>query len=107
MKKSTLSIASLILGIITTCLGAVLLPLSMIVTGVGGATVAGFIALTALFLGFIGTVCGVTKIVIGHDNVPPTALDEQNKAIAIKGLWFSAVPFAILSFLMILGSTMK
>lgn len=107
MKKSTLSIASLILGIITTCLAAGLLPLSMIVTGVGGATFAGFIALTALFLGFIGIVCSIVKLVIGNDNIPPTEIDIQNKAIAIKGLWFSAVPFAILSFLMILGSAIK
>jgi hypothetical protein len=101
MKKSKLSMISLISGITATTLGIILFPLTIVMgKNSNGIVFIGFLGLSTIFAGLLGTICAAVKR-LSTEDTPETQID---RAIANKGFWFSIVPASIWIFIMILGS---
>jgi steroid 5-alpha reductase family enzyme len=101
MNKSKLSMASLISGITATSLGVILFPLSIAMgKSEGGVMFIGFIGISIIFVGLLGTIFAMTKR-LSTENTPE---NEKDIAIANKGFWFSIIPALVWVFITIIGS---
>jgi hypothetical protein len=105
MKKSTLSMFSLICGITATTLGVILFPFTLVFAKTpSGVTFVGMIVLFTIFAGITGTICAIVKRLSTPDD---TEENKNDRALAHKGFWFSIIPTIAWIFIMIIGSTIK
>lgn len=101
MKKSKLSVLSLTCGIIATVMSGILFPIALITKSPSGIMLVGFIAVFTITTGVIGIVTSTVKLLITGNEIVE---DQDNRAIAKKGFWFSTIPTIFWIFIMILGS---
>lgn len=102
MKKSTLSVFSLMCGITATTLSAFVLPIALIAKSEAGIALLGFIAVSSVVAGLIGSISSIVKLIITKNEI---VQDQEDRIIAKKGFWFSAIPTIVLIFIMMIGST--
>lgn len=92
---------SLISGITSTTLAIILFPLAIVMSrSLDGTMFIGFLGLSTIFIGLLGTICAAAKKLSTED----TPENKTDRAIANKGFWFSIIPTSIWIFIMILGS---
>jgi hypothetical protein len=103
MKKSSLSVFGLTCGIIATVMSGILFPLALITNSSAGIIFLGFVAMFITFIGMVGIITSTIKLLITGNEI---VVDQENRIIAKRGLWFSLVPtiFWIFTFIMIIGS---
>jgi hypothetical protein len=102
MKKSKLSMTSLICGITATTLGTILFPLALVMGKThSGLTIVGFLGFVTISSGLVGTITAIVKRMSTLDD---TEENKNDRALANKGFWFSVVPTAFWIFIVMLGS---
>lgn len=101
MNKSKLSVFSLTCGIITTTMSGILFPIAVIAKSPSGIMLVGFLSIFTIFMGVAGIVSSTLKLLITGNEI---VKDQDDRAIAKKGFWFSVIPTVFWIFVMILGS---
>jgi hypothetical protein len=101
MNKSKLSVFSLTCGIITTVMSGILFPVAVITKSPSAVMFVGFIALFTITMGVAGIVTSTVKLLITGNEI---VQDQDDRAIAKKGFWFSVIPTVFWIFTMIIGS---
>jgi heme O synthase-like polyprenyltransferase len=102
MKKSTLSVFSLVCGITATALSAFVLPIALVAKSESSMMLLGFVTVSSIVAGLVGAIFSIVKLIITKNEI---VQDQEDRIIAKKGFWFSAIPAIVLIFIMMIGST--
>jgi len=105
MKKSGLSMTSIVSGITATIFGVLMFPLSLVPTKTpNGFALLGFIGFIVFGAGLLGIITSSVKLMTTNSI---TEEDINNRSIAWKGFWFSISPVSFWMLLALIGSIAK